>query len=382
MRDMKVRVNLQAGNFVRAIRFFLLLAGGSFAGEQIPTLAAVPADFPEAIQQRLTEERAALWQRRSEIVSRVGQHNQSCSSVPTDSPRTQACSGEQSELQGLIRSYAADVGRFNDEVASAVNSRKDLPAKEEAAARLQQLQGRIADLREQIAGVQNALRQLNKSILGEQKERSFWEKTIREGSERATERAIHLTAGELLDAYSAQLNRQIGSANSEIAQAERGLPSETNPNRREQIQAALQWLRRDKATLEAQKVLLAGGSKKFNEQVELLRDLAKPQGDRERLLTLAYSGLQGTLDSPEFREVLHVGEKYAVGAKWAKAAVDSTYDAVSVGLGWRATYQLNENVEGYRTAVPKLEKRMQDVVKELQDTEAQLETVRRDMTPQ
>jgi predicted nucleic acid-binding Zn-ribbon protein len=379
---MEVTVNLQACNFARAICFFLLLAGASFTGAQIPTLAAVPVELPEAIQQRLTQERAALWQRRSDVVSRVGQHNQSCSSVPAGSPQAQACSSQQSELQGLIRSYAADVGRFNDEVANAVNARKDTPVNEEAASRLQQLRGRIAELRVQIVGIQNALLQLNKSITGEQKERSFWEKTISEGSERATERAIHLTAGELLDAYGAQLNQQIGSANSEIAQAERDLPGETNPNRREQIQAALQWLRRDKATLEAQKVLLADGGKKFNEQVELLRDLAEPQADRERLLTLAYSGLQGTLDSPAFRDVLHVGEKYAVGAKWAKAAVDSTYDAVSVGLGWWATYRLNENVEGYRTAVPKLEKRMQDVVKELQDTEAQLETVRREMTPQ
>ena len=379
---MKVRVNLQACDFPRTILSFLLLAGASLAAAQIPTLAAVPADLPEAMQQRLTQERTALGQRRSDIVSRVGQHNQSCSSVPAGSPQAQSCSIQQSELQAQIRSYAGDVGRFNDEIASVMNLRKDTPAKQEAASRLQQLQGRIAELREQIAGVQNALRQLNKSIIGEQKERSFWEKTISESSERATERAVHLTAGEVLDAYGAQLSQQIGSANSEIAQAEYGLASEANPNRREQMQAALQWLRRDKATLEAQKVLLADGGKRFNEQVELLRGLAKPQADRERILTLAYSGLQGTLDSPEFREVLHVGEKYAVSTKWAKAAVDSTYDAVSVGLGWWATYQLNENVERYRTAVPTLEKRMQDVVKELQDTEAQLETVRRETTPE
>ena len=155
---MKVRVNLQACNFARTICFFLLLAGASFTGAQIPTLAAVPAGLPTAIQQRLTQERAALWQRRLDIVSRVGQHNQSCSSVTAGSPQAQACFSQQSELQGLIRSYAADVGRFNDEVASDVNSRKDTVVKEEAAARLQQLQGRIAELREQIAGVQNALR--------------------------------------------------------------------------------------------------------------------------------------------------------------------------------------------------------------------------------
>jgi hypothetical protein len=86
------------------------------------------------------------------------------------------------------------------------------------------------------------------------------------------------------------------------------------------------------------------------------------------------------LNDRNFQQILHFSEKYAVPVKWAKAAVDSTYDAASVGFAWRATYQFNQNVEQYRIAVPKLQERMQSTMNKLQQAELELEYARMELS--
>jgi predicted nucleic acid-binding Zn-ribbon protein len=369
---------LKASGYLLGL-FLLIL---TCARAQGPEIVAIPSGIAGPELQSLTAHRDALVDRRTELNSRVQAHNAKCRGVEAGSSQAQECRGQQALLQEEVSSFIADVRSFNNDVARTAASPAPKPptaaTPKTTEQRIEQLQFRLADLRNEIADIQKALRELNKSIAGDQKERAFWEKSISDSSQRARERALNLTVDGVLGAIGDRFSAQIKDADSEIARAKDELAHETAANRREQLQAALQWLSRDKAAIEDKQVLLVDAGKTFNDRAALLRDVGKDESSQQ-LLALAYQGLYGMLDHPAYQQALHFSEKYAPAARWAKAAVDSTYDAASVCLGWRTTYQLNQNAEQYRVAVSKLEERMKATMEKLQSTESQLEISRGDV---
>jgi pantoate kinase len=340
---------------------------------QIPAIAEVPENLQTERRTALLETRASLLEWKSQLQARVAEHNGRCGNVAEGSQTEQTCRAARAELNTTIGQYAADVMKFNEQVRQAMAAATK-PASAEQS--IEQLQAKLSGLRAEIAEIQKALGELNKSIAGDQKERKFWEKTIAEASDRSMKRAIHLTADEVLAGIGDQFAKQVKSADQEIARAQQAMAQETDPNRREQLQAALQWLRGDKATIETKQVLLVDAAGKFNHASELLMEQAKEQPTTQRTLELAYYGLQRMLENPAYQKALHFSERYAPAASWAKAAIDSTYDAASVCAGWSATYQLNANSDSYILAVAKLDGRMQHAVEQIRATESLLETVR------
>ena len=95
----------------------LLLPGALTA--QVPAIADIPDDLPAKLRLPLAQTRASLVVRRDQLKGRVSEQYDKCSAVPEGSPQEQLCRVSKAELQTAIGEYAADVRKFNADVAVA-----------------------------------------------------------------------------------------------------------------------------------------------------------------------------------------------------------------------------------------------------------------------
>jgi hypothetical protein len=359
---------------------FLLLATSLWA--QIPQIVEIPDSVGNPPLQELRTRRFDLVNRRTDLRQQAASHNGQCSSVTENTAEAQACNVRKEQLEGAIRSYSADVRKFNDDVARATSAtaQPSPVVNKSVVGQIEQLRANLADLSSDVKKIQESLGQLNKSILGDQKERKSWEVRIAESSDRAERRAIHLTADEVLSVIGGVLASKLQEADSEIGLASKSLTGDTGSAQQQELQTTLQSWRQRKATIETTRVLLVDTSKRFNDRIEYVLNAAHERDATKATLEVAYGEIYAMLNDRNFQQILHFSEKYAVPVKWAKAAVDSTYDAASVGFAWRATYQFNQNVELYRIAVPKLQERMQSTMNKLQQAELELEYARMELS--
>lgn len=95
---------------------------------QVPAIADIPEDLPAPLRDPLAQARASLVQRREQLRTRVAEQKGKCSAVPEGSPQEQTCRASKAQLEAAISQYAADVRKFNDDVAAAVAAPKPQPA--------------------------------------------------------------------------------------------------------------------------------------------------------------------------------------------------------------------------------------------------------------
>lgn len=96
-----------------------LLALGSSANAQAPTISEVSTEISEPARTRLTRQRAGLLEQRDSIAAKVRAHNDRCSDIPAGAAAEKGCEAAQKQLNGVITEYRAKVEAFNTAVASA-----------------------------------------------------------------------------------------------------------------------------------------------------------------------------------------------------------------------------------------------------------------------
>jgi hypothetical protein len=77
---------------------------------QLPVPDEIPNDFTSPQRQELSRKRAGLLQERQDLLGRLQNHNQKCSSVPKGTEIAQECAAAKQQLLAAITAYGKAVG--------------------------------------------------------------------------------------------------------------------------------------------------------------------------------------------------------------------------------------------------------------------------------
>lgn len=230
----------------------------------------------------------------------------------------------------------------------------------------------IQKLRGQVAGIQEALRRLNLSMLSDARQRAEWEKVTNEAMQNAWDRGKGMVVDEGINFLGKRIENQLASVNQELQRAVTRLSGETDPARRDRLHAAVKLLGQQReqirrAQKEAEPIL------QRLRETKLVLDTAdyarSNPGDLEKFLRGSYDLVKMALDNPTVQKSLKIGGQYGAGAGYAQSVVDSSYDITAEAIAWKRISQLNRNSEQYLEAVNRLKERMEKTVQKIQGLE-------------
>ena len=267
-----------------------------------------------------------------------------------------AYKAERAAWDGEVRQLWA---KANSLMAEANRQRAAENARREA---VQKLKG-------QVAGIQEALRRLSKSMLSDASQRAEWEKATQEAMKNAWDRGKGMAVDEGLGVLGKRLENQLESANQQIQRAVTQLSGEKDPARRERLHAAIKLMGQQRDEIRQAKSLVVdrlGDAKKMIDGVDYA---TSDPGDLEKSLKGAFTIVTTTLGDPKVQQALKIGGSYAAGAGYAQSIVESSYDITAEVISWRRINQLNRNSDEYLKAVDRLKGNMERTVQKIQALE-------------
>lgn len=315
-----------------------------------------------------------------------------------------ALEAKREELLAKKKAWMADVEAFNRATAH--------PVSESEAAQLQQWQRRLlteranylqaidhlkleisaaraqvklAPLRERLYDTQRALRQLQRQSKLTNEELEHWRDVTECSVEHAQEMLVDMLTDALLSLPAAHLEgtyKEIEkSLSAELQHAASLIAGETEPARRERLQAAFQLLNRQReATRQMQHLLgnfhQAQEAKALDELAQLPEGKQFKAGIHELLLAVGDEKLQESLQH-DFGLSFPVMTKLSNGVaqyRYAERVVDAAYDATSVSLAWKQIRQQNDTAEKLLKAVDRLGEHVETLVKGMKEIEAAMPT--------
>ncbi|MFQ5692429.1 MAG: hypothetical protein ACE5IM_05225 [Nitrospinota bacterium] len=363
----------------------LLAALAASSSAQVPQLLPVPEGLSAPQREPLVRRRSQLDARWSALRSKVDGHNRKCGSVRADTALAGECQRAMGRLQGEVSAYVSAVNAFNrtvrlasEERREAEKARRELQAFEKAARRKA-----IRQLRAQVRGLQEALRRMNPSVRAKgkrkewtaQKELEAWKEVAAKTQASAFSRLQSLTIDLTLGMYAEGFAKRLKLLGGEIGRARKLLEAAKDPNRRQQLQAALRILTREETNLRVAKLLVADQMVKAKGLYNKVQAAKGAADDREKALRLVYLTLKTTLNDPMVKEAWEATLKYGKGltatARFADSYVDSAYEITAGILSWRRIDQANLNMEQYLKAVEKIGERMEATLKKIKELEGE-----------
>ncbi len=230
----------------------------------------------------------------------------------------------------------------------------------------------VRELREQLAGIREALRRLNKTIASDASQRDEWKKATNDAMGRAWKRLKGMAVDEGLRFIGDGIDQQLASVNEQIKRAVTKLSGETDPAGRERLHAAVRLLNEQRdairdAQREAQAVLPK--LKQTKKTLDTIDYAESNPGDLEKFLKGGFMLFKTALEQPKIQQALKFGGQFAKGAKYAESIVESSYDVTVELVAWKRIDQLNRNSEQYLWAVDRLQRSMEKTVRKIQEIE-------------
>ncbi|MBI3072128.1 MAG: hypothetical protein HYY84_08405 [Deltaproteobacteria bacterium] len=281
-----------------------------------------------------------------------------------------ALRARQSKYRTLVGGYRTDRTAWESQMRQLLWTTNGLLA--EAARRAPSVDERraaIKKLKGQVAGLQAALRRLNRSMLSDAVQRAEWEKATDEAMKNAWDRGKGMVVDEGLGFLGRRLETQLASANQEIQRAVTVLSGEKDPARRERLHAAVRLLGQQRDEVKrAQRLVVdrLADAKKVADAVDY--GTSNP-GDLEKSLKGVFSIVTTTLGDAKVQKALKVGGGYAAGAGYAQSIVESSLDITTEIVAWRRINQLNRNSDAYLRAVNRMKQKMEKTVKKIEALE-------------
>jgi len=305
------------------------------------SLPQIPATLPPAVLDRLTVVRAHLLDRLQVHNLKVDTFNSRCGQVQPGTALFSECTQDDQALSAEDATLIADKKGFAAQLSAAV---ADANPTAGAAGQLHESERLI--INREIEGIQNALRQLNKSMDLDASQREEWEQE----SAHAEEDAWFLAGSATLDLIGVHAEEKVKAADKELTHSLDLLSGTVDPDRREQLHAAFSVLKDRKDEL-----------KRVQASIDEVRD--------------AYGGADYARSVDEGRDsktelaleaVWKAGEKMEIiGPEFslAKTYVDASYLIAVQAASTKRLGALNANSEAYLAAVKVLKARMETLVK-------------------
>jgi hypothetical protein len=325
---------------------------------QLEQPSPLPDELSLSAKSELTQMRLKILTSLDALRRQIDVHNQQCGSVPdTDAALVGACEQSQSTLSQKINAYRNELATYEQSLHMAIQTAPALAPPTAAAS----ADGRLQEsdnltIKREIAGIQDALRRLNKSMNLDAAQREEWEQE----SELATRDAWILAGSATLDLIGAHVDHQIQTADSELKHSVDLLSGTNDPNRRDQLHIAFKVLKDRKDELKRLRSSIDESQESYN-GADLANQIVEGRDSKvEVALEAIWKG----------------GEKLKVippSASALKTVVDASYLIAVQAASTQRISSLNGNSEQYLAAVKVLKARMEKLVR-AQKAQAQMGT--------
>lgn len=359
------------------------------AAAQIPRLADIPSQIPETKRTALATLRAGLMERRSGLMNGVASHNSQCGVIAENSPQYPGCAAAQASLEKEKNAYITDVKAYNRQVEAALLLASDpnivdfsdkqgplvvrpedlRPPVREGGPIIQPPAERIAELHQRIAVLRQALINLGQARQ-KPEARAEWEGAIGEASEDLFRDTIRLQTDLVAEYTAGRFEKGLEDANQGIRTAVDRLAGETDPNRREQLHAAIKMMDQQRNEFKQ----MVGFMKKTDDAglvVDTADWAAKPGRPMEKSLEGLQSLLQIALSEKKVQQWLSIAPVYGNALKFGSDVTNVAYDLTKGLMSAARLKELNAQDELYAQRVKDLSDRMTSSMKELKDLEKQ-----------
>jgi len=236
----------------------------------------------------------------------------------------------------------------------------------------------ISMLREQVSGIQEALRRMDKSHKLTEQQLDEWknlsEKTCKSSQNRLNSLVIDLTLGRFFKVFDDRLK----VAGNEMKKLRGLLDNATDPKQRKQLKASIKLLGGKVANIYTAKVLIADQAERVNSIYSRVKDADGDANDREKALTQAYITIKNILNDPIVKEAweasLEYGKELTLLARFADSYVESAYQITVQIASWKRINQADMNAKEYLNAVDKMKEKMEEImekIKKFEESECQ-----------
>lgn len=334
----------------------MLLPGALSA--QVQAIADIPDDLPAQVRVPLAQARVSLVQRKEQIKVRVAEQNAKCSAVPEGSPQEQACRASKAELQTAIVQYAADVRKFNDDVAAAIATPKPQPVKETISAtpttcaQRANAESAYSDLKQRVQTDQQIIR--NFGFEQRADEIQAWADSGEQARKSYQEKAHGILVDVVLDNIVRGLKAGVSAAPAISQESSNLLVNMFKAAGLPNDDAAMQIARNGKTITQEQADILAGRIDKVKDTYDKTEDLKDLTNSQERL-ELA-------------RSVAAVAGWRYPAFTWLAKDLDTVSLAIYSITYDKAKYQVNQLTQLTETQL----KELNDFTKRLRSDTAQL----------
>ena len=232
-------------------------------------------------------------------------------------------------------------------------------------------------LREQVSGIQEALRRMDKSHKLTEQQLDEWknlsEKTCKSSQNRLNSLVIDLTLGRFFKVFDDRLK----VAGNEMKKLRGLLDNATDPKQRKQLKASIKLLGGKVANIYTAKVLIADQAERVNSIYSRVKDADGDANDREKALTQAYITIKNILNDPIVKEAweasLEYGKELTLLARFADSYVESAYQITTQLCSLAQINQHTATLEEYLKAVRVLSDRMEKTMGTLKKLERMVE---------
>lgn len=368
-----------------AIVFFIAGVYSLVWAETLPIARVVPDGLPQDIRISLESQRQRLEESRLELEEASATHEDECVNVAEDDSLLADCPQRELELEEKISRYFDELKDYDAAIESALAKKGALDKERKAEQkRRQALRKKLRSLRASLNQTQEALRRLGTSIQEGTVQLAEWEQTIEKAVQESRDMGVELAFDTMMRLPQDKLNAMYGNMhkelNSQLQRATVMLSGEVNSARREQLHSAFKLLNRERENIrrlqagmqrlkEAQGIydldalINTGGpdKEKVKESLELFFSLASNESNQELF------GRVG-LDVQIFSVLSDAFSYYNYG----KIISDTAYNITAESISWRRINQLDKNSAEYLKAVGSLSERMQGLVRQINQLEAEL----------
>ena len=211
---------------------------------------------------------------------------------------------------------------------------------------------------------QEALHGLTNAKRNDLAERETWETTVDAAVKASMDRGLEMLTEGIYGMLDKRFDKQLQEAEVERQRAADLLLGETDPNRGEQLHAAVNLLSQQKKEIEGLKKILNDNQKNLEEikQDDITNSNVSTQEKLKQILEKGYDGLSKVLNDPKFIKLVKIGKIPGEFAVQSKRIVDSSYDITSECLAWSRLNRLNKDSEEYYKKIEKLSNRITIIV--------------------
>lgn len=230
-------------------------------------------------------------------------------------------------------------------------------------------------LREQVEGIQTALRRMDKSAAVTQQQLEEWGERAEKTCKSAVARLKTLTIDLTIGAIQKRMGGLLGKVGKRIEGAEETLAKTKNPLSRMKIMASIKTLKGKQEKLMLGKLLITDQIERANNTYNTIQIGSADAKQGEKGMRTVYSIIQRIFNDPVAQEAwkvaLELGEDFLPAVSLAESYVDSAYEITTGVYSWMRIAQFNRTTEQYLDAVDSLKGHMEDVMGKIKDIEKQ-----------